>query len=389
MKNFRFAFLRRPLFWIFVVVVLLVVAGGAYLYSNQTSTRAQTTAVVTRGDLRATVNANARVRAEKSVRLAFPYSGLVKAAHVREGDAVEQGALLLELDDSDSQRALQKAQLNLDARQQDLSEAQQPLNAPDLEIAQQSLKKAALALAAAENRYEDEATDSNRIARELAQSDYDIARANFERQTRGATPKQLADLERALESARLDVQAAQEVIARTKIVAPFAGVVTLVNARVGELFGGFNAVVELADLNTLQLVAEIDEIDVAEVRVGQNAEFRFDAFPGASAQGTVTRLFPAATSDRGATVYQAILSLEPTVLKLRPGMGATASIATVEKKNVLRVPTRAIKSAGAQKFVLVQDGATTRNVIVETGVSDASFTEIVSGVSEGTTIIIE
>jgi multidrug efflux pump subunit AcrA (membrane-fusion protein) len=70
-------------------------------------------------------------------------------------------------------------------------------------------------------------------------------------------------------------------------------------------------------------------------------------------------------------------------------MGATASIATVEKKNVLRVPTRAIKSAGTQKIVVVQAGGETRNIVVETGLADGTYTEIISGVSEGTVVVVE
>ncbi len=88
-------------------------------------------------------------------------------------------------------------------------------------------------------------------------------------------------------------------------------------------------------------------------------------------------------------MYRAVVTLEPTDLKLRPGMGATLKIATVEKKDVLRVPTRAVKGAGTQKIVVVQDGGGTRNVVVETGLSDGDNTEIISGVSEGTVILIE
>ncbi|OQY80710.1 MAG: hypothetical protein B6D41_20660 [Chloroflexi bacterium UTCFX4] len=77
-------------------------------------------------------------------------------------------------------------------------------------------------------------------------------------------------------------------------------------------------------------------------------------------------------------------------MKLRPGMGVTASIATLEKKNILKVPTRAIQSAGAQKIVVVRDATgATRNVVVETGVSNGSETEIVNGLEPGMTIVIE
>jgi HlyD family secretion protein len=388
MKKSRFGFLRRPLFWIALGIVV-VLGGGVYFYFNQPAARAQISVTVTRGDLRATVNANARVRAQKSVKLAFPLSGLVSKVNVQEGVGVQVGEVLVELDAPEIARRVKQAEISLQARQQDLEEAQQPPNAQDLEIAQQSLKKAALALAFAQDRYKKDATEENRISQELAQSDYDIARANFERQTRGPTQGQLDNLKRAIENAKLDLQAAQEASAQTQLQAPFAGTITEVNVQPGQLLGGYNPVVSLAELTKLELVADVDEIDVAQVNPGQSAELHFDAFPGESARGTLARLFPAATNDRGATVYQAIISLEPTELKLRPGMGATVTIATVEKKNVLRVPLRAVKNAGTQKIVVVKEGGETRNVVVQTGVSDGNNTEIISGVAEGTVIVVE
>lgn len=388
MKKSRIGFLNRPLFWVGLLVIVLV-AGGLYFYFNQPAARAETTVTVTRGDLKATVNANARVRAQKSVKLAFPLSGLVRKVNVQEGEDVQPGEVLVELDTQEIARRVQQAELNLQAREQDLDQAQQPPGAQDLEIAQQSLKKAALALAFAQDRYKQDATEQNRISQGLARSDYDIARATFERQTRGPTQGQLDDLNRAIENAKLDLQAAQEALGETRLQAPFAGIITEVTTEPGQLLGGYNPVVSLADLAKLELVADIDEIDVANVNPGQSVELHFDAFPGQTAQGILSRLFPAATNDRGATVYQAIISLEPTDLKLRPGMGATVNIATVEKKNVLRVPLRAVKNAGTQKIVVVQDGGRARNVVVETGVSDGSNTEILSGLSEGAVIVVD
>lgn len=390
MKNSRFSFLRRPPFWIGFVIVLALCAGSAYFYFNQPNARAQQTAIVTRGDIKATVNANGRVRAAKSLDLAFPASGLITAVNVQEGAAVKQGDVLATLDQRADERRVKQAEMSLDARQQDLRAAQQPPPAAELEIAQQSLNKAALALAAAQDHYKQTPTDDNQTAQALAQSDYDIARANFERVTRGPTQKQLDDLRRAIENAELDLQNARAALAETELKAPFDGIVTQVNVKAGALFGGFNSIISLADLTKLEILADIDEIDVANAQEGQTVELRFDAFPGASATGTLTRLFPAANNDRGATVYRAVIALDPTTLKLRPGMGVTANIATLDKKNILKVPTRAIQSAGAQKIVVVRDATgATRNIVVETGVSNGSETEIVSGLESGMTLVIE
>lgn len=387
MKTVRPLF-RRPLFWVALVIVLAL-SGGVYYYLNQPTTRASATTTVSRGDLKATVNANGRVQAVTSVQLAFPQSGRITQVQVQEGDVVKTGDVLAELDRTEGERRVTQAQSTLDTRLEDLADAKQPPPAAELEIAQQGLKRAALTLAATQDRFEQEASDENRIAKEIAQSDYDTARANFERQTRGTSQSDLNRLQRAVDGATLDLQNARAALGETQLKAPFDGTITSVSIKPNQLIGGFNAVVALADLTKLELAADIDEIDVAEIEVGQSVELKFDAFPGKSATGKLTRLFPAASNDRGATVYPAILALDATTLKLRPGMGATVKIATIEKNNVLRVPSRAIKSAGTQKIVAVREGTTTRNVVVETGVSDGDSTEILGGVTEGTVIVIE
>lgn len=368
--------------------MLALVAVGA-IYLRSTPVRSTSLTEVTRGDIRATVNANARVRAERSVRLSFQASGQVMSLSVQEGDRVKAGDVLAEIDREQAARRVRQAQLNVETRRLELSNAQAPPSASELEIAQQNLKKAALARAAAGDRFKNDPSDGNRIAQELAEADYAIARATFERATAAASERELTGLKNAVENAEIDLINAREALSETQLIAPFDGAITEVNIREGELVGGFNPAIGVMDLSALELLAEIDEIDISEVHAGQPVEIRFDAFPGKTATGKLSLIFPAASTDRGATLYRAVVTLDPTELALRPGMGATVKIATVERTNVLVVPTRAIKSAGTQKIVVVRDDSGTRNVVVETGLSDGVETEIVSGLSEGMMVALE
>ncbi|OQY82813.1 MAG: hypothetical protein B6D41_17825, partial [Chloroflexi bacterium UTCFX4] len=108
---------RRPLLWIGLIVLVALVAVSAYFYFNQPNARAQQTITVTRGDIKATVNANGRVRAVQSLDLAFPASGLITAVNVQEGAAVKQGDVLATLDQRAGASRVKQAEMSLDARQ--------------------------------------------------------------------------------------------------------------------------------------------------------------------------------------------------------------------------------------------------------------------------------
>lgn len=384
--------MRKRLRWrplLLLLLVLVLSAGGVAYWLLNPAPRGPVLTTVQRGDIRATVNANGRVRAPDSARLSLPVSGLVARVRVQEGDTVKANDVLVELDNTESQRRLKQAELNFASRQLDYNRSRAAPRPEDLQAAQLNLRKAALALAAAQKAYNDNPTTQNSSAREFAQIDYDLAQINFNRVANGPSSDDLQIAQNNLDAARLDLEAARKAADQTRLVAPYDGVVTEVNTHVGELVGGFNPLAAISDLRRLEIRAEIDEIDVAQVNPDQSAEIRFDAFPGDTFQGKVTRLFPAASTDRGSTIYYALVQFDPGQKKVRPGMGATIKIATLEKKGVLWVPSRAIKTAGSEKYVVVQDGATRQNLVVETGVTNGTQTEIVSGVPEGATVVVE
>jgi HlyD family secretion protein len=373
--------------WLALLPLILLAALGAYSLLQPDKTSA--TVTVTRGDIRATVTANGRVRATHSARLAFPLSGQLGRVLVQEGDRVRAGDLLAELRSDDFDRRIKQAELALSSRQLDLQRAQAAPRTEDLDIAQANVKKAALALAAAEDNYKKNPSSASQGARESAQADYDIARASFDRLTRGPTADEIQQLKNSIQVAQLDLDAARAQRAQTELRAPYDAIVTDISAQPGELIGGYAPFLGVADLTSLEVFAEIDEIDVGAVSEGQSVQIRLDAFPGQNVKGQVTRLFPAASNERGAFIYHARVSFDAGELRVRPGMGATLQIATVERKNVLLVPSRAIKNAGSQKIVSVLLDGTPRNVVVQTGMTDGNQTEIVSGLDEGATVVVE
>lgn len=372
------------------IVLLIVVAIAIVIYQNMFAPRAvpQNVAVVRRGDLSASVNATGKVRSKKSVRLTLPVSGIVQSINKYEGDSVNPGDVILTVRADDAARRVRQAEINVQSRQLDLSRAKSAPRDEDIEIARANVRKATLAAAAAEDAYNKNPNSQNESAREFARIDLEVARANFNRVTNGPTREEIEGLQNSLTFAQMDLEAARNALNAAKVTAPFTSTVTEILVRENEFTGG-GQVATVSDLTALEIFADIDEIDVANVAVGQSVEVRLDAFPGELLQGKLTRLFPAASTQRGTTVYSAIIDFDAKNLKVRVGMGANLKILTIEKKNVLSVPNRALKNVGTRKAVRVVALGEPRDVFVETGVTNGSETEIVSGLNEGDQITLQ
>ncbi len=373
---------------IIAVIAIVVLLAIILIVALPRATSSPNAVTVRRGDISAAVNATGKVRAKQSARLSLPMSGSVQSIVKREGDGVNLGDVILSLRADESTRRVRQAELNLQSRQLDLARGKSSPRDEDIEIARANLRKATMGVAAAEAAYNSNPSAQNDALREIARADLDIARASFNRVTNGLTKEEIEVLQNAVVYAQLDLESARTALAQTKLTAPFTSTVTEITVREGELVGGFTPLATVADLNALEIAADIDEIDVANAKVGQSVEVRFDAFPGEKFAGKLTRLFPASSSQRGSTTYSAVVEFDRRNFDVRLGMGANLKILTVEKKDVLLVPNRALKSVGTRKAVRVVAPGEPRDVIVEIGVTDGNETEIISGVNEGDQVLV-
>ena len=386
MKPIPFPTLNRNV--IIAVIVIVVLLAIILVVALPRATSSPNAVAVRRGDISAAVNATGKVRAKQSARLSLPTSGSVQTIVKREGDDVNLGDVILSLRADESTRRVRQAELNLQSRQLDLARGKSSPRDEDIEIARANLRKATMGVAAAEAAYNSNPSAQNDALREIARADLDIARASFNRVTNGLTKEEIEALQNAVVYAQLDLESARTALAQTKLTAPYTSTVTEITVREGELVGGFTPLATVADLKALEIAADIDEIDVANAKAGQSVEVRFDAFPGENFPGKLTRLFPASSAQRGSTTYSAVVEFDRRNFDVRLGMGANLKILTVEKKGVLLVPNRALKSVGTRKAVRIVAPGEPRDAIVEIGVTDGNETEIVSGVNEGDQVLV-
>lgn len=161
-----------------------------------------------------------------------------------------------------------------------------------------------------------------------------------------------------------------------------------------------------ADLTQMQVIADVDEADIGQVKEGQRVEFTVDAYPDDVFAGSVKQVRLEATTTSNVVTYQVVIDAPNPELKLMPGLTASITVFTMEREGVLAVPTKALKfnpDAGimeqlgytleadtlhAAKAVWVKDGHTLRRTPVQTGSSSGDRTEITEGVAEGAEVAV-
>ncbi len=289
---------------------------------------------------------------------------------------------------------------------------------PDIGMLQQSvdLQQATNNYASAEASYRQTIQGATREALEQARASVEQARSNLstllakptaadlaaaeaqvkqaEAQladlTNGATAEQLIIAEAQVAQARINLHRAQASLEDATLRAPFAGVITAVHVVEGEFANG--PAVDLTDLNSLQVVLDVDEVDLRDLVIGQPAIVTLETWPEAPVTGHISAIAPTATANNGVVSYAVTVTLDKTGLPLRTGMTADAGLITATRRNVLVVPNQAITPVRAEGKYYVElvdaDGTGTRRVEVTIGLKDNDHTEVTGGIVAGDQVVI-
>lgn len=207
-------------------------------------------------------------------------------------------------------------------------------------------------------------------------------------------------------SAKEEVQRAQTNLGYATITSPIDGVVLSKSVEEGQTVAASFSTPELftiaQDLTNMQVVADVDEADIGDVKEGERVTFTVDAYPDDTFEGEVKQVRQEATTTNNVVTYEVVISAPNADLKLKPGLTANVTIYTAERKGVLSVPSKALRftpqkeTVGKMKIV---DVANAKNKVwtiegnsivahkVNIGMTDGTNTQIVGGISEGTKVI--
>jgi len=282
---------------------------------------------VTLGDISSTVRAPAKVQPETLIKLSANVPGEVVRLDVKEGDQVRKGQFLLQLDPAQYEAQLHQSQAALDGARS------------SLKLSQVAFERSESLLKRKELLFEKQLVSPEEI--EIARTDHNTDKARVDVNTEEVTRATAA------------VQSAQDNLKKTLFLAPISGTVTQLNVERGEIVmvGTMNnpgtVVLSVADLSRMKVEADVDETDVASVRLGQTATVKVDALPDTTLTGRVVEIANSPKiSELGTQEQQTNFVVDVMIDNppptLRPGMTADVEIKTATKTGVLHVPIQAV-----------------------------------------------
>lgn len=378
--------------WLTALAILAAVVVLAAFVSRRDDSVPVRTAVVEQGSIRSTVSTNGKIEPVNNFEAHAPVSTNVRRVLVKEGAAVKKGELLLVLDDADARAQAARAQTLLKAAQADLSASERGGSQEEMLSLDAQLVKATTDRDSAQRnldalkRLEQEGAAS---AGEVREAENALARADAQltflrqKQTKRYSSADLARVEAQRTEAQATYDAAQDVLAKSNVRAPFAGIVYSLPAKQGGFVNAGDLLLQVADLRQVQLRAFVDEPDVGRLAPGDPIEITWDAVPGRVWHATVTAI-PSTVKLRGSrNVGETTSIVDNQDLKLLPNVNVGVTVVAAEHNNVLVVPREALRVDDSKPYVLQVDVAShelkRRNV--ETSLSNLTQVEVTHGLA--------
>jgi len=390
-------FKKKVIIPLIVVVVVIVIAVVSMRGNGETHGISVTVEPAGRHTVIQTVTATGKIQPMTQVNISADVSAKITRLDVNEGDWVEKGTLLLQLDRERYSAAMASAEANLAATEANGKLVKENMNKArkDHDRSQQLYQKA----------LESEASlDSTYAAAEVEAARYQAA------------------LEQ-VEQARASLRQARDDLAKTTIHAPMSGTISKLNKELGEMALGSqfqeDVILEISNLQGMEALVDVDENDIVSVALGDEAEIEIDALPETRYPGEVTEIASSAkTSAQGTTDQKTEFEVKVAITELtgdlRPGMTASSEIVTDVREDCLSVPiqcvavrtpeqlgestTETAEGEEQQRFIADRDGfvevvwviedgrAVARQV--ETGIQSETHIEIVSGLEEGDQVVV-
>lgn len=344
------------------MVIIASITGVVVFIVNDRTTNTKKNVIrykevkVERGVFKITVTVNGVVRPINRIEVKSKASGQIEEMPVEEGDYVQKGKLIARLDQRDERAEVAQTQADLDIAKAEIKQAlrmfdRQDQLFKDYLISEEQRDQIVLSLAVAKGK--------------------------------------LVQATTALERAR-------EKLSESMVRAPIDGIILQKYVEVGQIIAsgvsnvsGGTPIVDIADMSSVYIEAGVDEIDIGKVQIGQSATVVADAYPQLKFRGKIIRIAPESKIEQNVTLFDVIIEVKNPEDNLKSGMNTDIVISMVNLENVLLVPNIALQlpegpeAQSNERMVLLKQGSGFVPHKVQTGTSNFTQTEILSGLVEG------
>lgn len=347
----------------------MVLLGAAMMTGcSKKSSFTYTEAEAVKQDIVNSVTATGTIEPVTSVDVGTQVSGVISKLYVDYNSVVKAGEVIAELDRTNLMSELSSAQASLKSAQSEL----------DYQKTNYERYKAL---------YDKGLISAN---------DFEQARLSY------------VQAQQKTQQQKESVKKAQTNLGYATITSPIDGVVLSKEVEEGQTVASSFSTPTLfkiaRDLTDMRVIADVDEADIGDVKEGQRVTFTVDAFPDDTFEGQVTQVRQEATTESNVVTYEVVISAPNDDLKLKPGLTANVVILTMEAKDVLAVPSKALRftpreamlnsdetitDTDAKEKVWVKEGSNLKAVAVETGMTNGTLTQITKGLKPGTHVLTE
>jgi HlyD family secretion protein len=381
-----------------IVVVLIVVAVLLFTGINRrrsgTPVRAEK---VVRQEIASVISTNGKIEPINSFEAHAPAPATVKKVLVAEGDRVKAGQLLVLLDDADARaqaaRALaqlRSAEAGLHAIKSGGTQEEVLTIKSDITKAQTERDDAQRNLRAVQKLRQNGAASpaevdaaENRVKK--AEADLQLLQAKLS--GRYSSPE-VAKVEASAAEARAAYAAAEDLLQHSNVTAPFAGTVYQMPVKRGSYVNGGDLLVQVANLEKVRVRAFVDEPEIGRLAMGQQVEVKWDAIPGRTWDGTLTRVPTSVTMVGTRTVGEITSEIDNADRKLLPNVNVNVSIIAARHDGALTVSREAVHDVDGKRYLykIVDDKIQAQEV--QTGLSSLTRVEVMKGIPEGAVIAL-
>jgi HlyD family secretion protein len=372
-----------------LAIVAAVIVLAAFMSRRDDAVRVRT-AVVEQTTIRSLVSTNGKIEPVNNFEAHSPVSTSVQRLLVREGDSVKAGQLLIVLDDADARAQAARAQSQLTSAQADLNATEHGGNQEELLSGEAQLVKARTDRDSAQRnldalkKLQQQGAAS---AGEVLEAQNGLARAEAQltflqqKQTKRYSTSEVDRVKAQRTEAQATADAAQHVLAKSNVRAPFDGIVYSLPVKQGGFVAAGDLLLQVADLRKVIVRAFVDEPDVGRLAPGDPIEITWDAMPGRMWRSTLTAV-PSTVRLRGSrNVGETTSVVDNADLRLLPNINVGVTIVAAQSENVLVVPREAVRMDDGKPYVLQVSGHELKRRTVETSLSNLTQIEVKKGLS--------